>query len=1700
MKRIFRYLPYYSLLTLFAVNAGAQRNCANCDPCAGLSGAALTCCRQQHGGGSNPFDIFSASVHREVADLDLAVQVGEYPMNYRRIMSSRPTWAAQVREDFPYGHAAHWRHSFLWTILDDGITTNGDQKIQVIDPRSQVAYYHKKNPGDLFMTYLPKTQSRVLPDGTNYFLYYADGSRYHITQKTNGSYSTFRMEGFLDPYSNQYQFVYDSDQLLSEVRGPNTNHFFRFLYARVTNAVDAGIIRFTYVNASASAVCVAGTFCSPRWNSTQYPMTQSNGQWFVDVDLGKGFYAYKFVVNYPGNTNDFWYTDPQNNMTGGPYNNSIAVIDPLRLMTNCVASDGRNVSYSYDWVYNTNDSIVVDIRLLEANYGGLFSANYTYYEGSYMPEGVPALKTAIDPMLSGPACALSYNYHTNAIYGGMVYEERSMVTSQLLGRLQFHPTDANVRYYTDALGNTSVYSYVTDSCNIAVRTNAIGYVYKSFYNDGWLSGDEQGTLWKEVDPLGRTSVYTRLVQFGAVLSISNSNGGCGCGADVLNVYTDTNYPFYLASQTRKGGLTTTWTRDARNRPIRVDYPDGTYEMNAYNEVGQLVAQRNRDGSLWTWGYDTRSRKVSETDPLNNSTLYSYDAYDRLAAVTNALGYATRYTYDWRGQVTNTLYADGSSESVWYDAHGNVTQRLDRAGGVEIVRYDALGQRAEDVDPVGATNRFVYDAMGRLQMTTSPLGLTISNTYDDIGRKTKETFSSDGTFNAWFYDPDGVRTQVNRMAQTNLTIYDEDRRVVGIRDANGGWTTYGYDEADNRVAVTNALGNATLFTFDEMGRATSSRDCQGAVVSNVYDGAGRLVQQVEPGGIVTSNTYDAAGRPIYVWRSGLLLASNAYNSVGWIVAHQDASGVRVSNTYDAVGRVLRTYMPDSTYFENVYSNTRPWKAIDRAGRVTITQYDPIGRPVQVTDPANRTVQYRYDLSGKLTNLVDQAGNNTFWAYDIESRPIRKTYADASHWNYTYDAAGRLASRTDAKNQTTVYKYDAVGNLTNINYPNDADVSYVYDAMNRIIQMTDGIGATIYEQGSGCGMQVSEDGPFVNDTLYFGYTDAKQLASITSAFQNVAYTYDNLQRLKTVVGPEGTNTYSYEGAGNVWRNLELGNGTAVTRQYDVLLRLTNMVNNADAGVLSSFAVAVDDADQRTRVVREDGTRYDYSYDAIGQLTNASATLADDTPWQAYQFGYQYDETGNPAEQDKNGLVYSNSFNNLNQNVATIPGGALGVLGRVNYAGGTVTVNSVQAQLTPDLIFAATGIPFTLGTNALNTVYSDPFGRSTNRQTTVVVVQKAYDYDANGNLTNDGCHAYLWDDENRLIAVRNVKTWALLQENRYDGLGRRRESACLAGGVMETNRYLYQGWLVLGVTDGEGNVLETYTHGADLSGRVGGSAGGIGGILASIQSETPSFYHYDFNGNVVQVSSSNQTQLAKYTYSPFGEVLLKEGTFDSRYQFSTKELDGSTGMNYYGYRFYSPVDGGWSSRDQLGEYGGFNLYGFVYNSPINRTDYLGLTFTLDVDIGKPFIASWSTIKSFSVTMEVRNDLTCKPSEGCWRLSLIDVEMTFYIYAGFNSMHELLHAQDAESIAYNGIYDYATRASHCYSSEPKANCIKDAIEDYLPNVYISLWAMNTILDRDINGGQIGHDYQQQFDDAYQHYQQYHNAFRQKITTCNKL
>ena len=49
----------------------------------------------------------------------------------------------------------------------------------------------------------------------------------------------------------------------------------------------------------------------------------------------------------------------------------------------------------------------------------------------------------------------------------------------------------------------------------------------------------------------------------------------------------------------------------------------------------------------------------------------------------------------------------------------------------------------------------------------------------------------------------------------------------------------------------------------------------------------------------------------------------------------------------------------------------------------------------------------------------------------------------------------------------------------------------------------------------------------------------------------------------------------------------------------------------------------------------------------------------------------------------------------------------------------------------------------------------------------------------------------------------------------------------------------------------------------------------------------------------------------------------------------------MAYYGYRYYHPDLGRWISRDPIEEEGGLNLFAFVGNDGVNKTDILGNSY---------------------------------------------------------------------------------------------------------------------------------------------------------------
>ena len=178
----------------------------------------------------------------------------------------------------------------------------------------------------------------------------------------------------------------------------------------------------------------------------------------------------------------------------------------------------------------------------------------------------------------------------------------------------------------------------------------------------------------------------------------------------------------------------------------------------------------------------------------------------------------------------------------------------------------------------------------------------------------------------------------------------------------------------------------------------------------------------------------------------------------------------------------------------------------------------------------------------------------------------------------------------------------------------------------------------------------------------------------------------------------------------------------------------------------------------------------------------------------------------------------------------------------------------------------------------------------------------------------------------------------------------------GLTEETRseVLWAGWLpvmeertrtvsgVTGVT-----TRRWFQWGADLSGTLDG-AGGIGGLVGIIEEDGAGVVTrtllpvQDGLGNITAViDQATGRTVARYDYGPFGEALAESGEVDAcPFRWQTKWYDAESQHYYFGYRHYDPRFGRWLSRDPLGEAGGFNLYAYCGNDPVNRHDPLGLS----------------------------------------------------------------------------------------------------------------------------------------------------------------
>jgi len=101
---------------------------------------------------------------------------------------------------------------------------------------------------------------------------------------------------------------------------------------------------------------------------------------------------------------------------------------------------------------------------------------------------------------------------------------------------------------------------------------------------------------------------------------------------------------------------------------------------------------------------------------------------------------------------------------------------------------------------------------------------------------------------------------------------------------------------------------------------------------------------------------------------------------------------------------------------------------------------------------------------------------------------------------------------------------------------------------------------------------------------------------------------------------------------------------------------------------------------------------------------------------------------------------------------------------------------------------------------------------------------------------------------------------------------------------------------------------------------------------------YFLADHLGSTSALAKSDGTVTSQTAYDSFGNAT--NANFPTRYQYTGREYDNFTGLHYYRARFYDANLGRFISEDPIGFDGGdVNLFGYVHNNSINRTDPLGL-----------------------------------------------------------------------------------------------------------------------------------------------------------------
>jgi RHS repeat-associated protein len=1036
---------------------------------------------------------------------------------------------------------------------------------------------------------------------------------------------------------------------------------------------------------------------------------------------------------------------------------------------------------------------------------------------------------------------------------------------------------------------------------------------------------------------------------------------------------------------------------------------------AYDTAGRKVRETNALNGVTTYTYSLNGSGETvrtTTYPDTATRIETYYQDGSLKSVTGTAVFPVRYEYGVESDdgvprpftKEIKLNLNGTDTAEWTKTYTDLLGRnyktvfaaASTPYPFTLSTFNNAGQLVSQADPDGVVTLYAYNTKGELEYTC--LDSNRNGTLDFTG-------------------PDRITRTVNVVSN-----YFEPLDYATVRGTlTYQWTENGPVRVGERWVTINGLQSLTIASgLTNRTKTIYQGDGQRQVSITAPDGTS-TVSQYQNGRLLSTTRYGQWGWPMLEQVTYSYDEHGRQNEIGVLqpdsvtyalttLGYNNADLVTTNTTPSPDG-----LQPGQTTVTFHDASLRAWRIVQPDNTSVTNEFFATGLLKKTSGSRTYPVEYTYDYAGRTKtmmtwqNFASGAGAaTTTWNYDAYRGWLaHKRYHDNTGPNYTYTPAGRLATRTWARGLTTTYGYNNLGDLLSVDYSDGTpDVTYGYDRRGRQTTVTQSGGTTLTRLLDDGGRLLRESytgGPLDGLSVTNAYDEFLRRTNValhhsTAPILQHSYAYEAYSgRLESVSQGDAMATYSYVENSPLLAQITFStNGQTVmttTQGYDVLNRLTNLTSSVqvwDDGwgwqnvPVTAYAYGYNLANQRTNLTPLDESRWVYQYDNLGQVISGRKYWSDGTPVAGQQFDYAFDDIGNRKAATRDGRMSNYTPNLLNQYASRTVPGHVNILGEATNAA-TVSVGTQDGWFPTSRhgdyfraeVTASNGAaPVWLGiTNlaVLNQGTNEDLIATNTGHLLLAKTPEAFTYDLDGNLTSDSLWTNVWNGENRRVLIESRSTvptagkareqWTILPDGRWV---ERIVSTNNGSGyvAMQTNRFVWDGNVLLAVLNHTNGLKLAFMRGMDLSGSLQG-AGGVGGLLA-VQvgavgpvslTNTVHFACSDGNGNVMAlVNAVTCEESARYEYGPFGEFLRATGPMAlvNPLGFSTQYRDDVTGDWKYLHRDLDADTGRWPNRDPINDLGfnllrgksgasdldeEKNLYGFVQNNPITSIDPFGL-----------------------------------------------------------------------------------------------------------------------------------------------------------------